>query len=75
MIVMTILSLIQLTIAQIIIHSIYTKFGFSFLGADIEREGNEQVLNNLEEGVIILEANDSKKKKCNKNVFLLLRLP
>ena len=43
-------------LSLLIIHGFFTKLGFSFIGTEIERDGNEQLLNNLEEGVIILEA-------------------
>ena len=52
---MTLLMMVQQTFALLIIHLIYTQLGFSHLGAEISRKGNEQLLHNLEEGVIILE--------------------
>ena len=51
----TVLALLQLVLVYLIIHCTYTQLGFRILGSEIERDGNEQVLNNLEEGVIILE--------------------
>ena len=36
-------------------HLIITKVGMIYVEAEILRTGNEELLNNLEEGVIILE--------------------
>ena len=36
------------------IHMILTKFGFLFIDAEVLRSGNAQLLDNLEEGIIIL---------------------
>ena len=37
------------------IHMVVTKWGMIFVDAEVLRTGNEQLLNNLEEGVIIQE--------------------
>ena len=39
----------------LICHMIFTKIGLTYVDLEILREGNEQLLDNLEEGVIILE--------------------
>ena len=36
-------------------HLVITKVGFIYVESEILREGNEQLLNNLEEGVMIIE--------------------
>ena len=54
----TIMVMVQLTLGYLIIQMIFTALGFNFLGAEIERSSNKLVLNNLEEGVIILEQKD-----------------
>ena len=41
----------------IICHIVSTKIGFTYVDLEILREGNEQLLDNLEEGVMILEEN------------------
>ena len=51
----TIMVMVQLTLGYLIIQMIFTQLGFNFLGAEIERSSNKLVLNNLEEGVIIIE--------------------
>ena len=38
-----------------ICHLVITKTGFIYVESEILREGNEQLLNNLEEGVMIIE--------------------
>ena len=47
--------MVQLTVSYLIIQMIFTQFGFNFLDAEIERSSNKRVLNNLEEGVIIIQ--------------------
>jgi hypothetical protein len=42
----------------LIIHIIVTKVGMIYIEAEVLREGNEQTLNNLEEGVIIVDEKD-----------------
>lgn len=42
------------------VHIALTKFGFLFVDAEVLRSGNEQLLNNLEEGVIILDETSNK---------------
>lgn len=37
------------------IHLVLTKFGFLFIDAEVLRSGNAQLLDNLEEGIIILD--------------------
>ena len=37
------------------IHLIITKMGFLFIDAQVQRHGNEKVLDSLDEGVLILE--------------------
>ena len=39
----------------LIAHLVVTKSGYLYIEAEILREGNESLLNNLEEGVIIFE--------------------
>ena len=51
---MTLMVMVQLLLGCLIIHMIFTKFGFNYLSAELERRSNELVLNNLEEGVIII---------------------
>ena len=43
------------TLNMFIIHWIITKIGFLFIDAEMLRLGNDALLDNLEEGVIILE--------------------
>lgn len=50
---------IALVLNCIIIHGLTNKLGFLVIEIDVLREGNDQLLNNLEEGVIIVEENCS----------------
>ncbi len=52
----TIWLIINLTILQLII----TKVGMIYTEAEVLRKGNDQILNNLQEGVIILDKKDLK---------------
>ena len=47
--------MVLLSINLFIMHLIITKVGMIYVEAEILRTGNEELLNNLEEGVIILE--------------------
>ena len=51
---MLIFTLMSLCLASMI----FNKVGMIFIDAEVLREGNNQVLNNLEEGVIILKEDD-----------------
>ncbi len=51
-------SAVWLTINVSIIHLIITKVGFIYTEAEVLRKGNDQILNNLNEGVIILDQED-----------------
>ncbi len=51
-------SAVILTINICIIHLIITKVGFIYTEAEVLRKGNDQILNNLNEGVIILDQED-----------------
>ena len=42
-----------------IVHALTNKLGFLFIELDVLREGNDTLLNSLEEGVIIVEENCS----------------
>ena len=48
-----------------ICHLTITKVGMIFIDAEILRAGNEKVLNELEEGVIILQAESKETVFCN----------
>ena len=43
------------SLALFIVHLVVTKTGYLYIETEILREGNESLLNNLEEGVIIFE--------------------
>ena len=47
--------MIMLTINLLVFHLIITKVGMIYVEAEILRTGNEELLNNLEEGVVILD--------------------
>lgn len=51
----SVMMLIELTLGYFIIQAIFTQLGFNFLGAEIERNSNNQLLDDLQEGVIILD--------------------
>jgi len=46
--------MVNMSIALVMIHVIFTALGFHYITAELSRAGNEQLLNNLDEGVIIL---------------------
>ena len=48
--------MVYMGVCELIIHLIITRVGMSFVNADILSLGNEQLLNNLEEGIMILDA-------------------
>ena len=50
-----IISMIYMSICLLICHLIITKVGMIFVNAEILSTGNEQLLNNLEEGLMILD--------------------
>ena len=52
---LTLMMFAQVVLGYLVIHMIFTQLGFNFLGAEIERGSNKLLLNNLEEGVIILD--------------------
>ena len=52
------LALVQVTLYLTMTHMIVTKVGFIFVHAESVNEGNEQLLNNLDEGVVILDKQD-----------------
>ena len=54
-ILLLIVSMIYMTICLLICHLIITKVGMIFVNAEILSTGNEQLLNNLEEGIMILD--------------------
>ena len=54
-ILLLIVSMIYMTICLFICHLIITKVGMIFVNAEILSTGNEQLLNNLEEGIMILD--------------------
>ena len=47
-------SMFIMTNSLLVVHVIITKVGMIYADAEILRTGNEELLNNLEEGVIIL---------------------
>ena len=47
--------MVYMGVCQLIIHLIITMVGMIFVNADILSLGNEQLLNNLEEGIMILD--------------------
>ena len=47
--------MVWLAINLLIVHLVITKVGLIFVDAEILRIGNEQLLDNFEEGVLILE--------------------
>ena len=51
----TISGMFMLSINLLVFHLIITKVGMIYVEAEILRTGNEELLNNLEEGVVILE--------------------
>ena len=48
-------TLIWQSINLLIIHLVVTKWGLIYIDSELLREGNQQLLDNLEEGVIILD--------------------
>ena len=53
-------------VTLIFVHLIITKVGMIYINAEVLREGNDQTLDNLEEGVIILYETDLEIKFQNK---------
>ena len=51
----TIILMLQVFMGYIIVHIIFTQLGFNFLGAEVERSSNRELITNLDEGVLILE--------------------
>ena len=49
------ITLIWQSINLLIIHLVVTKWGLIYIDSELLREGNQQLLDNLEEGVIILD--------------------
>ena len=45
---------------MVIVHLVITKVGMIYIDAEVLREGNTETLDNLEEGVIILDEADLK---------------
>lgn len=54
-----ILVILILGLAVAAVQCLYNKIGFFIIEKDVLREGNDQLLNSLEEGVIIVEENNS----------------
>ena len=48
-------NMVLLSLNLFVIHLVTTKVGLIYIEAEILRTGNEELLNNLEEGVVILE--------------------
>jgi RsiW-degrading membrane proteinase PrsW (M82 family) len=53
-----VLTMLWLSMNLMIIHLVISKVGMIYTDAEVLREGNDQTLNNLEEGVIILDEKD-----------------
>jgi uncharacterized membrane protein len=49
---------IWLVMTLLFYHLVITKVGMIYIDAEVLREGNDQTLDNLEEGVIILDERD-----------------
>ena len=47
--------MVSVTLAYLMIHCIFTQLGFALVGAEVERGSNRLLVNNLEEGVVLLE--------------------
>ena len=50
-------NLVQWVLFTIVPHAIITKIGLIYVASDFVREGQEDLLNNLEEGLIIFDQN------------------
>ena len=50
--------LLWVQFAAIQIHCFYTWLGFNYVEAELARTGNEHVLNNMKDGVMIIDETD-----------------
>ena len=57
---LVLVNMMCLIVFLMICHLVIKKTGFIYVESEILREGNEQLLNNLEEGVLIIEEHSLK---------------
>ena len=60
------MSIVWQMLKVVLIHLVITKVGMIYIEAEVLREGNDQTLDNLDEGVVILDEKEMKIRYYNK---------